>query len=636
MAIGKNHPSNIPSFYKDIFENAREACIIIESHNGSIKAANKKASLLFEFTPEELPHKNIIDIVQLNQKELILELIRVFSGKRDYFVINLECGASGKKVFEVYPSRIDFENNNFISLSFYDISDTAKKLSFSSQYEKLLDILMEKSGDIIFICDLNGNLLYVSKKGLELTGFSSKSDVLWKNLFDDFFANKEDWERIIYEIRKNGFCDERNITFIDNNQKQINLKLSAYAPDISNDSNFFFIALIAHKEEHLKNQQEALSPHFHYKIEAIQQLAKGVAHEFNNILTGIIGFSEILEMEVGHGNRFKSYIEKILVSANRGVGLVKDLNTFSQTSRPSLAVVDMNKAIKQFKKDALDISNQGIDIELILSNDEALIMADRDHIRIMLMHLYANAKDAMPNGGIVTIRTEIAKIDERFKQIHRFGVPGKYVLIYFSDQGRGIPEEVKEKIFEPFFTTKEIGKGTGLGLSIVYGIVKQHNGFITVTSDAKGSCFKIYLPYLPVSDELSDIKDFIMPPKGTEAIMLAENNEILNTLIKDILEGYGYKVVIASNAENAEKIIIHNSDIRLAIVNPDMTVKNGTRLYNFIKAARPELKVIFLNGPYHDIMPLALLNEKGKNVIRKPFSAAALLSSVREFIESRP
>ncbi len=567
-------------------------------------------------------------------RELILELIRVFLGKRDYFVINLESAFSGKKVFEVYPSKIDLDDNKLIALTFYDISETTNKLSFSSQYEKLLDFLMEQSEDIIFICDLNGTLLHVSKKGLELTGLSSRAQVLWKNLFEDFFANKEVKDKILSEIGKRGFYNGKNILFIDNNHKKINLNLTAYASNIGNDLSAFFIAVVAHIGEDLVNPQEVVNPYL-YKMQAIQQLARGVAHEFNNILTEIIGFSEILEMELGQNNRFKSYIEKILVSANRGVGLVKDLNIFSQRTRTNPVVIDINETIRQFTKEASEIADQGIEFDLVLSKETILTMADKDQMKIMFMHLFANARDAMPKGGTITIKTEISIIDNKFKEVNGFGIPGKYALIYFADHGVGIPEEIKEKIFEPFFTTKEVGKGTGLGLSVVYGIVKQHNGFITFSSDTRGSCFKIYLPYLAVLNELGISEDFTTPSKGNEVILLAEDNEVLNTLIKDILEGYGYKVIFTPDAETAAEIIRHNNQLSLVIVNPDLKLKNGIRLHDFIKTVNPALKVIFLNGQHHDIESLKLLNARRKNVIKKPFSAAALLSSVREFIESK-
>lgn len=634
MTTNKQNPESINYFFKGIFDNAREATIVIDPSDGLIATANKKALSLFSLTPEDISNKSIIDILRLNQKELILELIRVFSGKRDYFVINLEGAFSGKKVFEVYPSKIDLDDNKLIVLTFYDISETTNKLRFSSQYEKLLDFLMEQSEDIIFICDLNGTLLYVSKKGLELTGLSSRAQVLWKNLFEDFFANKEVKDKILSEIGKRGFYNGKNILFIDNNHKKINLNLTAYASNIGNDLGAFFIAVVAHIGEDLVNPQEVANPYL-YKMQAIQQLARGVAHEFNNILTGIIGFSEILEMELGQNNRFKSYIEKILVSANRGVGLVKDLNIFSQRTRTNPVVIDINETIRQFTKEASEIADQGIEFDLVLSKETILTMADKDQMKIMFTHLFANARDAMPKGGTITIKTEISTIDNKFKEVNGFGIPGKYALIYFADHGVGIPEEIKEKIFEPFFTTKEVGKGTGLGLSVVYGIVKQHNGFITFSSDTRGSCFKIYLPYLSVLNEFGISEDFTTPSKGNEVILLAEDNEVLNTLIKDILEGYGYKVIFTPDAETAAEVIRHNNQLSLVIVNPDLKLKNGIRLHDFIKTVNPALKVIFLNGQHHDIESLMLLNARRKNVIKKPFSAAALLSSVREFIESK-
>lgn len=635
VSIDEQHSGSLAPLYQHFFEKDREARLLIDPKDGAVIAANIKASSIFNHSPQELLLKNIVDIINLKQKELILELIRVFSGKRDYFVFNLQIGSSEIRVFEVYPAKIDWDGNQFICLTFYDISQTTQKLRFLSQYEKIFNFLLEESEDIIFICDLDGNLIDVSKNAIKLAAFASKAQLLQKNLFEDFFTSKNEMDKLVHDIKSKGLCKDIEIIFKDKNQQRRSLQMTAYASNAGDEYGAFFIVAIARLVEDAKRPLEQ-APQHSYKMDAIQQLSGGVAHEFNNILTGIIGFSEILEMEIGRDNRLKSYIEKILASANRGVNLIKDLNIFSQKNRSNFLIMDINEAIKEFKNSITELSNHGIDFDLALSREKLLVMADAGQIQMMFLNLFRNAKDAMPNGGTVIIGTEIVNIDSKFKEMHGFGVTGRYILISFKDQGIGIPEELKERIFDPFFTTKEVGKGTGLGLPIVYGIVKQHNGFITVASGRSGTSFKIYLPHLPYLREVGDCKEFFeMPLGGIELILLAEENETLKILIKDILEGFGYQVIVAAKSEEAAEIIMHNAHISLAIVNPDMSIKNGTRLYNLIKAIKPDLKIIYLNGCHHDITSLTMSNEKERNIIRVPFSATALLTIVREFIESK-
>jgi len=633
MSINKEYPNKIEPLFKSIFQKDREARLLIDPKDGRIIEANNKAFSIFGINPDEFIDKNIIDLIHLKQKELLLELIRVFSGKRDFFIFNLQIGSSEKRVFEVYPAKIDWDNKKLLCLTFYDISKTAQKQESFAQFEKGFRFLMDETSDIVFICDMEGNLLDANKKAIELSGTSSKEQLLQTNLFEDYFADKNERDKIIHNLHDSKVYKNQKIVFKDINQKSKTISLTTYAPDNENNSGAFFV-IIARVMGDDTTPEEHITLHS-YKMESVAQLAKGVAHEFNNILTGIIGFSEILEMQMRHDNRSKSYIDKILFSANRGVQLVKDLNIFSQRDRSIPVLIDINETIRQFKNGLKNILNHNIDIELSLSGDNLFVMADSGQMRMMFLNLFANAKDAMPDGGLITISTEIADIDSKFKETYGFGVPGRYVLISFRDRGSGIDKKYTDKIFDPFFTTKEVGKGTGLGLSIVYGIVKQHNGFITVDSGEWGTSFEIYLPYSVNFREFTDSEQLIMPSGGTETILIAEDNEVLRILFKDILEGFGYRVITSIDGAEAAEIIKNNNSISLVIINSEMSLTDGTKAYNLIKAVKPDVKVIFLNGNNLDLTSFSLPNEKDRRVLRKPFSATGILSSVRELIESK-
>lgn len=621
--------------YKSIFEEDCQARLLIDSENGRILQANSKASSVFGIDLNDLTQKKIIDLLHINEKELLLELIRVFAGKRDFFVFNLQLNSSEKMVFEVYPSKLDWNNKRLLCLTFHDISKTTHKLNTLAQFDEAFRFLLNESGDMIFISDKNGNLLDVSKKALELSAFPSKEQLLQKNLFEDFFDGEDDKDRVINSIRDKGLCYDQEVVFKDNNQKQIHLLLTAYAPDSEKNIEDLLIT-IAHRKEviHASVGQSHFKAHA-LKMEAVEQLAKGVAHEFNNIFSGVIGFSELLSMQIGHDDRAKSYIEKLLFSANRGAQLVKDLNTFSQITHSTPALLDINETIIQFKQSAAALLNHNITLELELSKEGLSVMADSDQIRIMLLNLFSNAKDAMPEGGIIIISTELVDIDYKFKEIYGFGNPGKYVLIFFTDSGSGIDEKIRDRIFDPFYSTKEVGKGIGLGLSIVYGIVKQHGGFITVSSVKGFTSFRIYLPYLMSFKELMDSEQIVIPSLEADTILIVEDNEVMITLMKDILEGFGYKVLPVMNGENAAQIIECNDKIGIIIINPKICFNNGTRIYDFIKIIKPDIKMIFLNGDDQDISSPNLSKEKQWNVIKKPFSAASLLSSVKETLKSK-
>lgn len=629
---GNEDSDRIGVLFKDIFEKDGQARLLIDSKNGNIIAANIRASSLFGINLENFRNKNVIDILHLNEKELLLELIRVFAGKRDFFVFNLQLNSIEKTTFKVYPSKFDWDNKLLLCLTFFDISKTTENLMTFMQSEEALRFVLNESNDIIFISDSEGNLLDVSMKALELSSCPSREELLKKNFFKDLLVTEHDKNKIMNQIRSKGLCADQEIVFRDNNNRQITLLLTIYSTTNAEKSSADFLIGFARIKDITFTPELQVKAHY-LKMEAIQQLTIGMTHEFNNILSGIMGFSDLLNIHIGHNDRAKSYIEKILFSANRGAQLIKDLNIFSQRITSNPALIDINETIIHFKEFVTGISNN-ITLELELSKEILSVNADFAQIRTILLNLFSNSRDAMPNGGTITIRTELLDIDSSFKKIHGFGIPGRYVLISFTDKGSGIPEEIRDRIFEPFFTTKEVGKGTGLGLSIVYGIVKQHNGYITVTSDQGFTSFKIYLPYCAASSELIDFKQREAPSFGKpDNILIAEGNEVVRVLIKDILEGAGYKVVLAINGEEAAQIIKHNNKIALIIINPLMCIKSGTKVYELIKTIKPDIKMIFLNGDDEDIMSLDLPNEKIRKFIKKPFSVASLLSSVSEFLE---
>jgi CheY-like chemotaxis protein len=279
----------------------------------------------------------------------------------------------------------------------------------------------------------------------------------------------------------------------------------------------------------------------------------------------------------------------------------------------------------------------GEDIELrtLVDSRDIMILADSGQIEQVLINLCTNARDAMPDGGVLTIATSAVIV--RAQSMGSFGVekPGAYAMIAVSDTGTGIEEKIRQKIFDPFFTTKETGKGTGLGLSIVYGIVKQHNGFIAMQSRlGKGSLFKIYLPLIDGSGPLDDKKQTLQPRRGTETILVAEDDPEVRSMIRLVLTGNGYHVMEAVDGEDALTLLSRqNGSVHLLLLDVIMPKKNGKEVYDAVRATDPHIKVIFMSGYTADIIDKKGILDQSLNFIAKPIAPMELLHLIREVLD---
>lgn len=389
------------------------------------------------------------------------------------------------------------------------------------------------------------------------------------------------------------------------------------------------------KKRQTEREQIEMRLHHSQKLEAVGQLAGGVAHDFNNILTAIISYGTVLQMKLEAEDPLRQPAERILAAAERAAALTQSLLAFSRKQPANLRVLDLNELIRKAEKLLSRFIMEDIEFKVHLASEALIIMGDPGQIEQVLMNLITNARDAMPDGGTLSIETKTAVIDEEFISSHRYGNPGPYALLTVSDTGVGMDKEMQTKIFEPFFTTKEVGKGTGLGLSIVYGIIKQHTGFITVYSEPGiGTVFNIYLP-VSMSDiektEPAEIKPF---RGGTETLLLAEDDEDVRNITRTFFEEFGYKVISAKDGEEAINKFIENRDnIKLAILDVIMPRKNGKEVYDRIISERPDLKVLFVSGYTADIINHSGLLQEGVDIISKPVSPAMLLKKVREVLD---
>jgi PAS domain S-box-containing protein len=368
------------------------------------------------------------------------------------------------------------------------------------------------------------------------------------------------------------------------------------------------------------------------KMESIGTLAGGIAHDFNNILSALMGYASLMQMKMEKDSSLRPYLDQILSASRKAADLTQSLLAFSRKQPVTLLPLDVNSTIGSTKKLLKRLLTEDISLHTTLTGDDTVVMADRSQVDQILFNLVTNARDAMPRGGTLAIGTDIADIDDKFTRAHGFGRPGRYVMITISDTGEGMDEVTQRKIFDPFFTTKETGKGTGLGLATVYGIVKQHEGYITVQSEpGRGSTFRIYLP--AVQAQTDHEQETPVPViRGTGTILIAEDNEEVRRFMREALREYGYRTIEAADGEDAVSKFGEHGDVDLVIVDSVMPKKNGREVCEEVRRMDPRVRVLFTSGYTKDVILEKGMEDGGLDFIAKPLTLDRLLRKVRELL----
>jgi two-component system cell cycle sensor histidine kinase/response regulator CckA len=373
------------------------------------------------------------------------------------------------------------------------------------------------------------------------------------------------------------------------------------------------------------------------KMEAIGRLAGGVAHDFNNLMTSVIGNADLALMNLREENPLREYLKEIEKAGDRAASLTRQLLAFSRKQIFKPEVLDLNNGIREIEKMLGRMIEDDIELKTAPGPSLCRVEVDPTHIDQVIMNLAINARDAMPQGGKLTIETTNVELDKACFRTH--GVeeqPGPYVMLAVSDTGIGMDEETQSHIFEPFFTTKKRGKGTGLGLSTVYGIVKQSGGFIWVYSEpGQGTTFKVYLPR--VEGDAESVKKERAPMEdlsGSETVLIVEDDDALRDLAQRILQLYGYRVLEAKQGEDALRVTDeHEGPIQLMVTDVVMPGMSGRELAERLKPLYPDMKILYMSGYTDNSIVHHGVLAKGLNFIQKPFTPEGLASKVREILD---
>ncbi len=377
------------------------------------------------------------------------------------------------------------------------------------------------------------------------------------------------------------------------------------------------------------------------KMEAIGTLSGGIAHDFNNLLTIISGFGDHILRNMPADDPHRSDLEQIAAAANRAAKLTQSLLAFSRKQLFRPQPVNLNDSILRLKQTLLGLIGERINLQVRLSDLDIIIMADPSHVDQVIVNLITNARDAMPNGGDITIITEVVTSISESGPSHAPGIPVPTAKMTVTDTGVGIPESIREKVFDPYYTTKDRGKGTGLGLSIVYGIIKQLGGSIDLESEpGRGTMFRILLPLTPAGVACPREAPPEPPDetvKGTATILLAEDDASVRQMTRKVLEGHGYTVIEAVDGEDALRTFKANaSRIQLLLLDVIMPKMNGHQVAEEVRRLAPAINVLFMSGYTSDLIQGGELASSGFHFISKPVSVTALLGAVRKALETQP
>ena len=401
-----------------------------------------------------------------------------------------------------------------------------------------------------------------------------------------------------------------------------------------NDDEPFIIGISQDISDRKRLEQQLLQSQ---KMEAVGQLAGGLAHDFNNLLQAILGYVELVMTKMDHSDRNYARLCEVKRAGDRATVLTSQLLAFSRRQVLQLSLIDINRVIEELIQMLDRLIGEHIELVFKPCSGSAVARADKGQIEQAITNLCVNARDAMPDGGTLTIETSGFYADNDYVSGHQWASPGNYVCISVTDTGTGIDREVIEKIFEPFFTTKERDRGTGLGLAMVYGIIRQHQGMVQVYSEpAHGSCFRIYLPSengQPVDEQ---VEQRSTPPGGTETILLAEDDAQIRELACTILQDAGYHVHVASDGLEALDLYReHNSEIDLLFVDVIMPKLSGRAVYDQARIINPAIKCIFASGYNRDGLHRNYILDNDIHLLQKPYSGNALLNLVRNVIDGK-
>lgn len=522
------------------------------------------------------------------------------------------------------------ERRRFIGV----VRDITERKQAEEHQARLVEVL-EATSDFVGLADANRRPFFINHAGRTIIGLGVDEDIAGTRI-DDYFPpwavrlNEE--VSIPAAIQQGTWSGETAL--LTKKGEEIPVSQVIVAHKTAAGEVRFLSTIMRDISDRMRLEQQL---HQAQKMEAFGQLSGGVSHDFNNLLTVIMGYCECLEEDASLKSDSRDMIQQIYRAGGRAAALTRQLLAFSRQQVFQAKVLNLNEIVTDTGKMLGRLIGEDLALATTLSPTLWPVKVDAGQMEQVLMNLAVNARDAMPQGGRLTIETANVELDESYSEEYLDVTPGRYVVMAVSDTGCGMDQKTKARIFEPFFTTKAPGKGTGLGLATVFGIVKQSGGHVTVYSEVgKGTTFRIYLPRVEsTSESHSDEKPKLAPAKGSETILVVEDAEMVRNLACRILRNHGYTVLEAENGAMALQICKrHAGDIQLVLTDVVMPEMSGRQLAEHLRERRMSAKVLFMSGYTDDAVVRHGILEAEASFIQKPFTPSSLSQKVREVLDS--
>ncbi len=623
--------------YRLLVESANQIILVI-SLNGTVRFINHSSQSLFGRDPEYIINKNISELFSSNVRTEIQERIdtALCNVQQVSSILEVQDYNDNRKWFDVRIQPIISHKNPVTNTALVIMADITDRILIEEALlasEAKFRAIFEYSPIMIQLLDTNGMCLLCNREYKNVSGWTDE-ELKSNDPLEFMIKDKSTIDSAREALLSTDGVFKDYVTKTNSGETRYQSWASFRLPDES----ILFVGNDITEKRKAEEQNELIQQQLNQaqKLEAIGRLAGGVAHDFNNMLSPILGYGELLLDEFSENNKTRSVLMEIRKAALRSRDLTQQLLAFGRKQTLEMKTFNLNKAVKDFRKLIRRTLREDIELELNLCENENTIKADIGQLDQVLMNLVINAQDAMPDGGKLRISTRLEKLKENQLEKLQDLTPGSYMVLTVADSGLGIPKELMDRIFEPFFTTKEAGKGTGLGLATVYGIMKQHGGGISVQSESgKGTEFEVYLPSADAPPEDYNYSESEkVNSDGKETILVAEDQEVVRNLVCNILKKQGFQTITASTAEDVIKTA-ENYEGKIHLLLSDLVMPgiNGKQLYEKLKEKREKLKVLYMSGYTGDVIAHHGILDEGTEFIQKPFTIKSLSAKIKEVLQ---
>lgn len=629
--------------YRAIFEQAADSIVLVDVETGALVEFNDRAHENLGYTRDEFKKLKIPDFEVIESaEEVVRHIERVHREGTDTFETKHRTKCGEIRDIQVRSRAISIAGREFIQSIWQDITQRKKGERALRESEEKLRAMFDSVVDGITVTDLGGDIVDMNEAMLNMYGYDDKAELVGRNTLE--FISEDERAKAAENMNKSlkeGYVRGAEYTCLGKDGREFPIELSAalLKDNSGNPTGFVTVAKDITERQKAKRERQRIEGQLRQaqKMEALGRLAGGVAHDFNNLLTAIRGYSDLGLMKISEENKVYGDLTHIREASIRAANLTRQLLLFGRRQPAAFKPLDLNDVVSDLLGMLKRLIGENYSIATDLAPGLWVVSGDAGHLAQIVMNMVVNAKDAMPEGGRITVRTENLHLGDKLCKSRNHSRPGDFVRLSIKDTGIGMNGTTMSRAFEPFFTTKKAGEGTGLGLSVAYGIVRQHAGWIDVDSAVgKGSTFMVYLPAAS-EDAVQEDRHIgrASEPRGQgERILLVEDEEDVKALTERMLRESGYAVFGASSAREASGIFERkNGEIDMVFSDVVLPDENGVKLVDRLLDRKPELRVLLASGYTQEPTTWQVIQEKGYRFLQKPYVLGELLEAVRRLLD---